>query len=63
MTVHVLAYVLRLPGLVSLRRRSEEGRLRGSLLAGSLVAGLTLALFTLQYASPWLHWSRGFHGG
>jgi hypothetical protein len=66
MSVHVLAYVLRLPGLVRAdwRRSGREhgGYLRSGLLAGSLVLGLTLALFTLQYASPWLHWAQLAHG-
>ena len=66
MSVHVLAYVLRLPGLVRADWRSSGrengGYLRGGLLAGSLIAGLTLALFTLQYAGPWLHWVQTFHG-
>ncbi|MGZ4380240.1 MAG: hypothetical protein ACXVZ3_02285 [Gaiellaceae bacterium] len=66
MSVHVLAYVLRVPGLVRAdwRRSGREngGYLRSALLAGSLVAGLTLALFTLQYAGPWLHWVQAFHG-
>ncbi len=66
MSVHVLAYVLRLPGLVRAdwRRSGREngGYLRNGLLAGSLVLGLTLALFTLQYAGPWLHWVQTFHG-
>jgi hypothetical protein len=67
MSVHVLAYVLRVPGLVRAdwRRSGREngGYLRSALLAGSLVLGLTLALFTLQYAGPWLHWVQTFHGG
>ncbi len=66
MSVHVLAYVLRLPGLVradwTRSGREDGGYLRSALLAGSLVLGLTLALFTLQYAGPWLHWVQTFHG-
>ena len=61
-SVHVLAYVLRLRGLVradwSRSSRANGAYLRSALLAGSLVLGVTLALFTLQYAGPWLH----FHG-
>ncbi len=62
MSVHVLAYALRLPGLVradwSRTGRESGGYLRSALLAASLVLGVTLALFTVQYAGPWLH----FHG-
>jgi hypothetical protein len=65
-SVHVLAYTLRLPGLVradwSRPGREDGGYLRSALLAGSLVLGLTLAVFTLQYAGPWLHWVQTFHG-
>ena len=61
-SVHVLAYALRLRGLVradwSRSSRANGAYLRSALLAGSLVLGVTLALFTLQYAGPWLH----FHG-
>jgi hypothetical protein len=66
MSVHVLAYVLRVPGLVRAdwRRSGREngGYLRSALLGGSLVLGLTLALFTLPYAGPWLHWVQILHG-
>jgi hypothetical protein len=62
MTVHVLAYVLRLPGLVGAGRRPPGGHLRTGLVAGSLVLGLTLAAFTVQYASPWLHRAPFAHG-
>lgn len=64
-SVHVLAYVLRVPALVGAdwRRAGREtgGYLRSGLIALTLVAGLTLALFTLQYASPWLHWAQFAH--
>ncbi len=61
MTVHVLAYVFRLPALVGAdwRGRGGQGRsLRSAAVAASVVAGVTLALFTVQYAGPWMH----FHG-
>jgi hypothetical protein len=65
-SVHVLAYVLRVPALVAAdwRRpgREDGGYLRSGLLAGSLVLGLTLALFTLQYAAPWANWVQLAHG-
>jgi hypothetical protein len=63
--VHVLAHVRRVPGLVvaDWRRRpipSESsvsgGAWRRCLLAGTLVAGLVLALATVRYAHPWVHW-------
>ena len=61
MTVHVLAYVLRLPALVGADWRGSGGQgrsLRSAAVAASVVAGVTLALFTVRYAGPWLH----FHG-
>jgi len=64
MTVHVLAYVLRLPALVGADWRGSGGQgrsLRSAAVAVSVVAGVTLALFTLQYASPWLHFARFAH--
>jgi len=69
--VHVLAHVRRVPGLVlaDWRRRpvAPEGTVpgttwRGLLLAGTLVAGLVLALATVRYAQPWLHWLAGGDG-
>jgi len=69
--VHVLAHVRRVPGLVlaDWRRRPvppEETvpgtTWRGLLLAGTLVAGLVLALATVRYAQPWLHWLAGGDG-
>ncbi len=66
MSVHVLAYTLRIPALVAAdwRRPGREhgGYVRSGLLAGSLVLGLTLALFTLQYAAPWANWVQLAHG-
>jgi hypothetical protein len=50
--------VLRLPALVGAdwRGAGDGGRsLRGAAVAVSVVAGVTLALFTVQYAGPWLH--------
>jgi hypothetical protein len=69
--IHVLAYVRRLPGLVLAdlpRRRAPRAHaargsfLRQTLLAGTLVLGAILAIATLQYAQPWLHWVAVFHG-
>jgi hypothetical protein len=60
MTIHVLAYVGRLPGLVGadLRgRRAREilagRRARWLLLGASILAGLVIALTTLHLAVPW----------
>jgi hypothetical protein len=60
MTVHVLAYVLRLPRLVGAdlgrRDRLPGARLRQLLLAASLVAGATLAVTTVHLAAAWHGW-------
>jgi hypothetical protein len=61
--VHVLAYALRVPGLVA----ADWGRGNGTSGAGfrygalalALVAGLILAVAAIPAAHPWLHW----HGG
>ena len=62
--IHVLAYLPRVPALAAgdwrSHRRSREPAVGGSslrrfLLAGTLVAGLILALATIRYAQPWLH--------
>lgn len=66
MTVHVVAYVFRLPRLVHADLSSTEGApgvaLRHGLLVGTLVAGLTLALATFPLAHPWVHWAQAFEG-
>ncbi len=63
--IHVLAYASRLPRLVladwrPLAARAERSvgghAARRLLLAGSLAAGLVLALVTVRYAQPWVHW-------
>ncbi len=66
--LHVLAYVWRIPALAASdwRRRDPE-RVGGSfarrtLLAGALVAGVILAVATVRYAQPWVHWAAAFHG-
>jgi hypothetical protein len=64
MTVHVLAYVWRLPGLigadllgspgVTRARQVLAGRgARWLLLAASILAGLVIALTTVHLAAPW----------
>ncbi len=68
MTIHVLAYVWRLPRLIGSDLRGPAGfnRARGVLagrstrwllLAGSLVCGLVIAAMTVHLAAPW----TGFH--
>jgi hypothetical protein len=60
MTIHVLAYVWRLPGLIGAdlgigqARQVLAGRpARWLLLAASILAGLVIALTTLRLAVPW----------
>jgi hypothetical protein len=63
MSAHVLAYVLRLPGLVGAdlgrRERLPGATPRRWLVAGTLVAGATLAWATLPLVDPWRLW-HGF---
>jgi hypothetical protein len=70
--VHVLAHVRRIPGLVvaDWRRRpvAPEESVPGTawrrlLLAGTIVAGLVLAVATVRYAHPWMHWFATNPGG
>jgi hypothetical protein len=60
MSVHVLAYVLRVPQLVgadlSRRERLAGARARQLLVAFSLVAGTTLAIATLPLVHSWHGW-------
>jgi len=62
-TIHVLAYVLRLPRLVGAdigrRDRLPGARLRQALLAASVVGGATLAVWALPYAHQWHSWMFG----
>jgi hypothetical protein len=63
--VHVLAYALRVRGLVAadLGRgpRASGAALRFGAVAFALLVGLTVALAELPAAGAWLHWS-GHHG-
>jgi hypothetical protein len=70
--VHVLAHLPRLPGLLAAdwRRRpvSPVRRARGTiwrqlLLAAAIVAGAVLAVATVRYAQPWVHWFAAHRGG
>jgi hypothetical protein len=69
--VHVLAHLRPIPGLVAAdwRRRPmpPERRVPGTLwrrllLAGTIVAGAIVAIATVRYAQPWVHWFAGHHG-
>jgi hypothetical protein len=66
--LHVLAYVWRVPALAASDwRRRDPAPIGGSfarrtLLAGALVAGVILAIATVRYAHPWVHWAAAFHG-
>ena len=65
--IHVLAYLARVPNLAAADWRPHRPQLGGTsarrgLLAGSIVAGAILAIATIQYAQPWLHWMATFHG-
>ena len=57
----------RVPKLAAADWRPHRPQLGGTsarrgLLAGSIVAGAILAIATIQYAQPWLHWMAAFHG-
>ena len=69
--IHVLAHVRSLPRLVAAdwRRRPvpRENAVPGTawrrlLLAGSIVAGAILAIATVRYAQPWVHFMGFNHG-
>ena len=63
--VHVLAHLRRIPGLVGADWRRQpippESRVPGTLwrrllLAGTVVMGAVVAIATIRYAQPWVHW-------
>jgi hypothetical protein len=65
--IHVLAHLGRMRRIAPRDWRPERPRLRGvsarrGLLAGSIVAGTILAITTIQYAQPWIHWIAAFRG-
>jgi hypothetical protein len=66
--IHVLVYLWRVPKLALADWRPGEAAgvggsfARRTLLAGALVVGVVLALFTVRYAQPWVHWVGVFHG-
>lgn len=60
MTIHVLAYIWRVPGLIGADLASHRGAqilagrpARWLLLAASILAGLVIALTTVHLAVPW----------
>ena len=63
--IHVLAYIRRVPRLAAADWRTGGGATvvgsfaRRALLAAALVAGTILALATIRYAQPWVHWQQG----
>ena len=70
--VHVLAHLRSIPRLVGADWRGRpvpsETHVPGTawrrlLLAGSIVAGAVLAIATVRYAHPWMHWFSANQGG
>jgi hypothetical protein len=71
--VHVLVHLREIPRLVAadwrrrLAVRTEPGvsgiAWRRLLLAATLVVGAVLAIATVRYAQPWVHWFSAFRGG
>src|SRR5438309_1781517 len=63
--IHVLAYALRVPGLVAADwgggSRTSGAALRVGVVAFALLVGLAVALTVLPAAGPWLHASGGHH--
>lgn len=68
MGLHVLAYIRRVPGLARADWRPRDPApvggsfARRSLVAGALVVGVILAVATVRYAQPWVHWAAVFRG-
>ena len=61
--IHVLAYIRRVPTLATADWRRGAAMVNGVfarrlLLAGVLVAGAILAVATVRYAQPWMHFRR-----
>jgi hypothetical protein len=65
MTVHVLAYALKLPGLATADWRAAarlpSARLRLGLVAAALLVGAVLAAATVHLAQPWIEWTSFRH--
>jgi len=64
-SVHVLAHIVRIPGLTAPDIRGGDGvpgsRLRLSLVAGAIATGAIVAVATLPLVSPWAHWVGASH--
>jgi hypothetical protein len=70
--IHVLAHIRAVPTLAAADWRGralvpERGvpgtAWRRGLLAGSVVVGAIVAIATIRYAQPWVHWFGANHGG
>ncbi len=62
--IHVLVYVWRVPriALPDWRRRAGGASFaRRTALAGAVVAGAVLAITTISYTHPWVHWMATVH--
>lgn len=66
MTIHVLAHLVRIPGLTVADLRGGGGTsgslLRLTAVAGAVVAGAILAVLTIPLIGPWTQWFNGQHG-
>jgi hypothetical protein len=60
LSVHVLAHIVRIPGLTAPDLRGGDG-IPGSRLRLSLVTGAVVAVATLPLVSPWAHWVGTSH--
>jgi hypothetical protein len=58
--VHVLAYLRR---LLPPARPVPGAVWRGLLLGAAIAAGVLVAVVTVRYAQPWVHWFAGRHRG
>ncbi len=63
MTAHVLAHVLRVPGLVRRDLRPGQGgaTVRQLIVAGAIVIGLVAAVAALPQAHSWSRWAMTHH--
>lgn len=66
MTIHVLAHLVRIPGLTTPDLRGGDGvpgsRLRILLVAAAIAVGAVVAVATISFIPPWTHWV-GLQGG
>jgi hypothetical protein len=64
--IHVLAYLTRVPRLAAADWRTGAATTDGTLtrrllLAGTIVAGAIVAIATMRYAGPWVHFAALDH--